>query len=52
MDTSKLEKQDEENVVNQEIGADTDDQKSQSIDTLILETQPIHKEKQTDSNKE
>ena len=48
MDTSKLEtqpihneKQDEENVVNQEKGANTEDQKSQSIYTSKLETRPI-----------
>ena len=38
MDASKLEKQDEENVLNQEKGDNTEDQKSQSIDTTKLET--------------
>ena len=57
MDISKLEtlpihkeKQDEENVVNQEKGANIEEQKSRSIDTSKLETQPMHKEKQTDTN--
>ena len=38
--------------MNQEKGANTEDQKSQSIDTSKLETHPIHKEEQTDKNKE
>ena len=44
--------QDEETVINQEKGANTEDQKLQSIDTSKLDTQTIHKEKQTDTNKE
>ena len=52
MDASKLEKEDEDNVVNQEKGATTEDQTLQSINTSKLETQPIHNEKKTDTNKE
>ena len=38
MNALKLEKQDEENVVNQEKGTNTEGQKLQSIDTSKLET--------------
>ena len=38
--------------MNQEKGANTEDQKLSSIDTSKLKTQPIHKEKQIDTNKE
>ena len=39
--------------MNQEKGANTEDQKSQSTDaSKLLETQLIHKEMQTDTNKE
>ena len=50
MDASKLENRYEENVVNQVKGANTEDQKSQSIDTSKLETQLIHKKSQTNTN--
>ena len=43
----------EENVVTPKKTAENiKGQKSQPMNTLKLETQPIHKEKQTDSNKE
>ena len=57
MDISKLEtqpihkeKQEEENAMNKEKGANTEDQKTQSIEIQKLETQP--RENQTDTYKE